>query len=86
MTDFSVRARTRSWARRGFTAEFGMGSGGSRALRSPGRKGGRAKGAGDPWKAWVLAGQAARSISTGRLHALPRVHRPPIHVVVCDGP
>ena len=35
---------------------------------------------------WVLAGQAARSISTGRLHALPRVHRPPIHVVVFHGP
>jgi hypothetical protein len=39
------------------------------------QKGGRAKGAGGPWKAWVLAGQAARSISTGRLHALRRVHR-----------
>ena len=37
-------------------------------------------------KAGVLPGQAARPISTGRLHALPRVDRPPIHVVVCDGP
>ena len=35
---------------------------------------------------WVLQGQAARSISTGRLHTLPRVHRPPIHVVVSNGP
>lgn len=43
----------------------------------------RAGGAGS---GWVLAGQAARSISTGRLHALPRVHRPPIHVVVFHGP
>ncbi len=28
-----------------------------------------------PGRGWVLADQAARSISTGRLHALPRVHR-----------
>ena len=35
---------------------------------------------------WVLADQAARSISTGRLHASRRVHRPPIHVVVSHGP
>ncbi len=50
------------------------------------RRGGR----GDAWvgthMSWVLQGQAARSISTGRLHALPRVHRPPIHVVVSNGP
>ena len=26
-------------------------------------------------RGWVLANQAARLISTGRLHALPRVHR-----------
>ena len=36
--------------------------------------------------AWVLYGQAARSISTGRLHVLPRVDRRPINVVVFDGP
>ena len=29
---------------------------------------------------------ASRSISTGRLHASRRVHRPPIHVVVFHGP
>lgn len=36
--------------------------------------------------AWVLYGQAARSISTSRLHVLPRVDRWPINVVVFDGP
>ena len=61
-----------------------MGSGGSRALGSPGGKGVvgamlRSEGGGTRGprarRGWVLAGQAARSISTGRLHALPRVHR-----------
>ena len=52
-----------------------MGSGGSRALRSPGKKGGKCEGGGGAQKVWVLAGQAARLISTGRLHALLRVHR-----------
>jgi hypothetical protein len=37
-------------------------------------------------RVWVLGGQAARSISTGRLHTLPCVHRPPIYVVVYNGP
>jgi hypothetical protein len=32
------------------------------------------------------AGQATRAISTARLHVLPRVHLPPIDVVVCYGP
>ena len=36
--------------------------------------------------AWVLYDQAARSISTGRLHVLPRVDRRPINVVIFDGP
>ena len=34
----------------------------------------------------VLYGQASRAISTGQLHALPRVHTPPINVVVFNGP
>ena len=65
----------------GFTAEFGMGSGGSRSLWSPGKPvtpaplpgavalfGGKLP----PWlrgmstqSAWVLYGQASRVISTG---------------------
>ena len=75
MTYFSMSYLTRSSAQRSFTTEFGMGSGGSRALRSPGKKGGVRKGNKNAPKAWVLAGQAARSISTGRLHTLLRVHR-----------
>ena len=31
-------------------------------------------------------GQAERPISTGKLHALPRFHPPPIKVVVFDWP
>ena len=77
-----------------------MGSGGSRTLWSPGERGWSVRWGGDgrlgaatgprgpagAGSGWVLAGQAARSISTGRLHALPRVHRPPIHVVVFHEP
>ena len=35
---------------------------------------------------WVLYGQAARPISTGKLSALLHVHIPPINVVVFDEP
>ena len=79
-TYFSMSTLTRSSARCGFTVEFGKGSSGSRTRRPPGRKGGRGDGQqgeadNQAPKAWVLAGQAARLISTGRLHALLRVHR-----------
>ena len=36
--------------------------------------------------AWVLYGQASRSISTGQLHTLLRFHTQPINVVVFNGP
>ena len=36
--------------------------------------------------AWVLYGQASRAISTGKLNASPRLHIPPINLVVFKGP
>ena len=36
--------------------------------------------------AWVLYGQASRVISTGKLNASPRLHIPPINLVVFKGP
>jgi len=34
----------------------------------------------------MRTGQAARALSTARLHVSPRFHLPPIHVVVSHGP
>jgi hypothetical protein len=34
----------------------------------------------------ITKSQVSRSISTSRLHVLPRFHLTPIHVVVFDGP
>ena len=36
--------------------------------------------------AWALHGQASRAISTGQLSASPRLHTPPINLVVFQGP
>jgi hypothetical protein len=89
------------WARRGFTAEFGTGSGGAPALWPPGRAGVPDGGAGEGlgWLAWhgdvvrpsgggaaAGAGELSRAIRTGRLRASPRLHPRPIDVVVCHGP
>jgi hypothetical protein len=86
------------WALRGFTAEFGMGSGGAPALSATrssnhpatqpaaGRRGGWSRQVGMGWMRLSLMGvEVDRAIRTGQLHASPRVHTRPIDVVVYHG-
>ena len=74
MTDFSVsRSHTIIGAAR-FHGRVRDGVGWFPCARVARQKGGVRRGR-RPRKAWVLAGQAARSISTGRLHVLRCVHR-----------
>ena len=84
------------WALGVFTAEFGMGSGGSlpaRATRSsspPRGVGGRGLvGVCEGWCGLLLCVAvvwADRAIRTGRLRALPHFHPRPIDVLVLHGP
>ncbi len=79
----------------GFTAEFGMGSGGAHSLWSSGEKT-QCNPADDTSLAypassviqtpWVLYGQASRAISTGQLNALQRFHIRPINQLVLLDP
>ncbi len=79
-------------ALRGLTAVFGMGTGVTPAVWSPGNlelKRARRKHADSAvaeLKLSKLSGQAERAISTGRLNTLLCVHSPPINQVVFLGP
>jgi hypothetical protein len=76
-------------AQRGLTSVFGMGTGVSLSVRPPekltkfhnpiGLQSIHARRKG-------MYGQAARPISTGQLHALPRFHLPPIKLVIYQRP
>jgi hypothetical protein len=82
-------------AQRGLTSEFGMGSGVALAPCPPTRMD-RGKGSGcsvaPAWRVsasvgrFLRTGQAARALSTARLHVSPRFHLPPIYAVVFCGP
>ena len=90
MSDFSVsNAHTIIGAAR-FHGRVRDGIGWFPCARVARRKGGGEcegfRGGEEAHRVWVLGGQAARSISTGRLRLLPGVYRPPIHVVVYNGP
>ena len=79
------------------TAEFGMGSGSCSSLEPPGRRRTKENEASEiakrsqvsarkaPMDTENESNQANRTISTGKLHALPHFHTRPINVVVFHG-